>query len=123
MPDAPRSSCHFATIGDLCVFAWGRSGVPAADANCWTRYMLATRRRRSITTCGVGRSSSRTPMIVPLREKAGEPRRRHAIAGKDGACVADAEMPDDDFGEHVAEVGRHREVASIVAAMHLQSCD
>src|SRR5213593_488424 len=29
-PTAPRSICHRATIGDLCVFAWGRRRTPAS---------------------------------------------------------------------------------------------
>ena len=33
-PIAPRSICHRATTGDLCVFACGRSRMPAADASC-----------------------------------------------------------------------------------------
>src|SRR5919197_3889653 len=121
MPAAPRSSCHFAMIGDLCVFACGRSCIPAADASRCTRSMLAMSRRRSIKTCGVGSSASRTPMIVALREKAGEPRRRHSVAGKDRTGVSDAEVPDDDFGEHVAEVGGHRKVASVVAPLDVEA--
>jgi hypothetical protein len=43
-PIAPRSICHLATIGDLCVLAWGRSFMPAASASPCARSMFRVAR-------------------------------------------------------------------------------
>src|SRR5262249_40205873 len=56
MPTAPRSICHLAMTGDLCVFACGRRCMPAAFARRCTWSILFERRRRSTSTCGVARS-------------------------------------------------------------------
>jgi hypothetical protein len=40
MPTAPRSICHFATIGDLWVLACGRRLRPADDASVCAASML-----------------------------------------------------------------------------------
>src|ERR1043166_932471 len=123
IPTAPRSICHFAIAGDLCVFACGRSRMPADEASCCTRSMLRITRAWSIRTWGVGRSASRTtrtvsPRKISRREKPWEPRGRHGIPGKDRVRVGEAEMPHDDFSEHVAEVGGHREVAAVVPVIN-----
>src|SRR5579872_2775315 len=47
----------------------------------------------------------------------GEFRWLNRVAREDGPRIGDAEMPHDDFAEHVAEVGRDREVASFVSML------
>src|ERR1051326_8182715 len=118
MPAAPRSICIFATMGDLWVFACGRRRMPALDASCCTRSMLFRRRGRSMTTCGVGRSASvGTTSYCVSGEQPGEFRRLNRVAGEDRPWIGDAEVADDDLAEDVAEIGRDREVAPVVALL------
>src|SRR5580765_7869745 len=70
-PTAPRSICHFATTGDLCVFACGRSATPAFEASCCARSIFRLNRASSIRTCGVGRSES--SMVAKLARKRSRP--------------------------------------------------
>src|SRR5260221_10093510 len=87
MPTAPRSICIFATMGDLCVFACGRRRIPALDASPCTRAMLFSRRERSTTTCGVGRSWSVGTLLALLGscELVGVPAR---VAGELGRKIS-----------------------------------
>src|SRR5262245_29063611 len=71
-PTAPRSICHFAMVGDLCVFACGRSATPAFEASCCARSMLRRNRAWSIRTCGVGRSESSMWRITRKRSRPGK---------------------------------------------------
>src|SRR5262245_1296884 len=50
-----------------------------------------------------------------LREHAGEVRGFESVAREHRVGILEAEMADDNFAEHVAEIGRHGEVAPVVA--------
>ena len=68
---------------------------------------------RLIERCRRSRETLDSDLL--LSSEAGEICRLIVYPGKIGCGIGHAEMPDDDFAEHVAEIGRDREVAALVA--------
>src|SRR5215471_20463478 len=84
--------------------------------------MLFSSRDRSTTTCGVGRSARLgTTSYCVSGEQSGEFRRLYRVTRENRPRIRNAEVAYDDFAEHVAEIGRDGEVASLVALFHREA--
>jgi hypothetical protein len=54
---------------------------------------------------------------IHLCEKSWELRLADRITGKDRSRISDAQVTDDDFAEHISEIGGDRDIAAFVAVL------